>query len=184
MASPMVDYCEQLDSSVLRTMKQRTGFSDATRYQDSLVSQAERWTLRRLAERTPLWINADHLTLLGFSAQVAAGIGYALSRWNRYWLVGVIVALALNWLCDSLDRKLARYRKHQCPRYGFYVDHMVDSFGALALMAGLALSGYMHPYVATGLLIAFLLLSVQSYLAAYTLGEFRLSYWRFGPTEI
>jgi archaetidylinositol phosphate synthase len=61
---------------------------------------------------------------------------------------------------------------------------MVDSFGALALMGGLALSGYIHPWIATGLLVAFLMLSIQSYLATHALGEFRLSFWRFGPTEL
>ena len=97
---------------------------------------------------------------------------------------GRILFLALNWLGDSLDGTLARVRQQQRPRYGFYVDHIVDSFGGLALMGGLALSGYMHPYIATGLLIAFLLLSIQSYLATYTLGEFQLSFWSFGPTEL
>jgi phosphatidylglycerophosphate synthase len=96
----------------------------------------------------------------------------------------VIICLAVNWLGDSLDGTLARVRHRQRPRYGFYVDHMVDSFGALALMGGLALSGYMHPWIATGLLIAFLLLSIQSYLATHALGEFRISFWRFGPTEL
>jgi phosphatidylglycerophosphate synthase len=96
----------------------------------------------------------------------------------------VIVCLALNWLGDSLDGTLARVRHRPRPRYGFYVDHMVDSFGALALMGGLACSGYMHPSIAIGLLIAFLMLSIQSYLATHTLGEFRISFWRFGPTEL
>ena len=90
----------------------------------------------------------------------------------------------MNWLGDSLDGTLARVRQRQRPRYGFYVDHMVDSFGAVALMGGLALSGYMHPWIAMGLLVAFLMLSIQSYLATHTLGEFRLSFWRFGPTEL
>ncbi|MGA7909618.1 MAG: CDP-alcohol phosphatidyltransferase family protein, partial [Candidatus Sulfotelmatobacter sp.] len=87
-------------------------------------------------------------------------------------------------LGDSLDGALARARQRLRPRYGFYVDHMVDTFGALALMGGLALSGYMHPWIAGGLLIAFLMLSIQSYLATHALGEFRLSFWRFGPTEL
>src|SRR5207253_4296512 len=85
---------------------------------------------------------------------------------------------------DSLDGTLARVRQQQRPRYGFYVDHMIDSIGAVVMMGGLALSGYMHPLIAIGLLIAFLLLSIQSYLATYTLGEFHLSFWRFGPTEL
>jgi phosphatidylglycerophosphate synthase len=132
----------------------------------------------------PERINSDHLTLLGFGAQVMAGASYALARGNRYWLVAGIGFLALNWMGDSLDGTLARVRQQQRPRYGFYVDHIVDSFGALALMSGLALSGYMYPWLAMALLVAFLLLSIQSYLATYTLGEFRLSFWSFGPTEL
>src|SRR5438309_12012062 len=137
-----------------------------------------------MAERTPGWINSDHLTALGFLVQIMAGGFYALSRWNPHALLGVVWCLAINWLGDSLDGTLARVRQQQRPRYGFYVDHMIDSFGALFLMGGLAFSGYMHPYIAIGLLIGFLLLSIQSYLATYTLGEFRLSFWRFGPTEL
>jgi phosphatidylglycerophosphate synthase len=113
-----------------------------------------------------------------------AGASYALARRNRYWLLVGIFFLALNWLGDSLDGTVARVRQQQRPRYGFYVDHIVDSFGGIALMTGLALSGYMHPYIAVGLLVAFLLLSIQSYLATYTLGEFQLSFWNFGPTEL
>ena len=124
------------------------------------------------------------MTALGLAAQVGAGGSYALASQNRYWLLAVIAFLALNWLGDSLDGTLARVRDEQRPRYGFYVDHMVDSFGALALMGGLALSGYMHPGIAIGLLVAFLMLSVQTYLATHTLGEFRISFWRFGPTEL
>jgi phosphatidylglycerophosphate synthase len=98
--------------------------------------------------------------------------------------LAVIACLVVNWLGDSLDGTLARVRQLQRPRYGFYVDHMVDSFGAVAMMGGLAFSGYMHPWIAIGLLIGFLVLSIQSYLATYTMGEFHLSFWNFGPTEL
>ena len=137
-----------------------------------------------LAARIPSWIGPDHLTVLGLVSQIGAGACYALASRNRYALLGAIACLALNWLGDSLDGTLARVRQQLRPRYGFYVDHMVDSFGALALMGGLALSGYMRPGIAIGLLVAFLLLSIQSYLATHALGEFRLSFWRFGPTEL
>ncbi len=184
MASSLIDFCEQANPEVLREMGRVKPFKNAKRLQESFLAAAEKRALIWMAERTPAWINADDLTILGFGAQVMVGVSYALSRWNRYWLLAVIGFLALNWLCDSLDGTLARVRQRQHPRYGFYVDHMVDSFGALALMLGLAVSGYMHPYVAAGLLAGFLLLSVQSYLATYTLGEFRLSFWSFGPTEL
>jgi archaetidylinositol phosphate synthase len=159
-------------------------FPEMRRVQESWIAVEEKRALLWLAARTPLWIGPDRLTALGLAAQIGAGTCYALARWNRYALLGVIACLALNWLGDSLDGTLARARKQLRPRYGFYVDHMVDSFGALALMGGLALSGYMHPWIAIGLLVAFLLLSIQSYLAAHALGEFRLSFWRFGPTEL
>jgi len=184
MVSPMIDFCEQANPDVLRQMSKIKPFKNASRFQESFLAAAEKRALIWMAERTPAWINADHLTILGFGAQIMAGVSYALSRWNQYWLLAVIAFLALNWLGDSLDGTLARVRDQQRARYGFYVDHMVDSFGALALMAGLAFSGYMHLYIAAGLLAGFLLLSIQSYLATYTLGEFRLSFWSFGPTEL
>ncbi|HWY53069.1 MAG TPA: CDP-alcohol phosphatidyltransferase family protein [Terriglobales bacterium] len=159
-------------------------FIPATRLQQSFVAAAEKSTLLWLAERTPRWINSDYLTLLGFVAQCLAGVCYALARWNHYALLPGIVFLALNWLGDSLDGTLARVRNCQRPRYGFYVDHIVDTFAAFFLMGGLALSGYIHPAIALGMLIAFLMLSIEAYLATYTLGRFQLSYWKFGPTEI
>ena len=185
MGSPMVDYCEQANPGVLAEIRRLGGaVGNARRIQASFLAALEKRSLIWLAERTPASINSDHLTMLGLVGQVMAGAFYALSRWNKYYLFAVIGCLAVNWLGDSLDGTLARERQQQRPRYGFYVDHMVDSFGAVAMMGGLAFSGYMHPWIAMGLLLAFLVLSIQSYLATYTIGEFRLSFWHFGPTEL
>ncbi len=180
----MTELCEQVNPRVLLEIRRRRPFPDMLRVQESWVAAVEKRALLWLAERTPEAIGPDHLTVVGLLAQIGAGVCYALAAFNRLALIGVIGFLALNWLGDSLDGTLARVRQRQRPRYGFYVDHMVDSFGALALMGGLALSGYMHPAVAIGLLIAFLMLSIQSYLATHALGEFRISFWRFGPTEL
>jgi phosphatidylglycerophosphate synthase len=122
--------------------------------------------------------------VLGLSAQIGAGICYALSRFDRRALLLVIVCLALNWLGDSLDGTLARVRRQERPRYGFYVDHIVDILGAVALMCGLGFSGLLHWPMAMAMLIAFLVLSSESYLASYTLKCFELSQGMFGPTEI
>jgi archaetidylinositol phosphate synthase len=159
-------------------------FQNATRIQESLTSSMERRTLLWMAARTPSWISSDHLTLLGFAAMLLASGSYALARWNRVGLLLATLCLALNWLGDSLDGTLARFRDRQRPRYGFYVDHMTDSVGAPFLMAGLAASTYVDWRVAAGMLVGYLLLAIESYLASYTLGFFRLSFWKFGPTEI
>lgn len=156
----------------------------ARRVNRSLTAAAEKRLLETLARRAPRWITSDQLTLLGLAAQVGAGACYALARWDRRVLLLGIVCLALNWLGDSLDGTLARVRGQQRPRYGFYVDHMVDQLGALAMMAGLAVSGLVHAEVAVAMLVAFLLLSAESYLATYTLGNFEMSQGWFGPTEI
>lgn len=159
-------------------------FVSATRIQESFLAAAEKKSLSWLAARMPAWVNSDHLTLLGFLSQCMAGVCYALSRLNPDFLVAGVVFLIGNWLGDSLDGTLARYRDRQRPRYGFYVDHITDTIGAFFLMGGLAVSGYVHPAIAFGMLIAFLMLSIEAYLATHTLGRFQLSYWKFGPTEI
>lgn len=183
MATSFVDFAEQANPRILAEAR-RADFRQATRVHGSFLAAAEKRTLIWMAERMPAWVNSDHLTVLGFGAQIATGVCYALAAWDRRMLLVAIVCLALNWFGDSLDGTLARVRQRQRPLYGFYVDHMIDSIGATAMMCGLALSGYMHPVIAIGLLIAFLLLSIQSYLATYALGEFHLSFWRFGPTEL
>ena len=180
---PMTEFCEQVDPHVLGDMR-LLGFPETTRVQESCVAAVEKRTLLWLAARTPDRIGPDHLTVLGFMAQIGAGVSFWMAARHRNALLGVIACLALNWLGDSLDGTLARVRQRLRPRYGFYVDHMVDSFGALSLMGGLALSGFMHPWIAIGLLVGFLMLSIQSYLAAHSLGEFRISFWGFGPTEL
>jgi archaetidylinositol phosphate synthase len=172
-------------SSTVDTCKAfSAGFRNATRVQQALTASVERKTLLWLVRRIPEFVFPDHLTALGFAAQFLAGASYALARWNKYSLLAAVFFIAVNWLGDSLDGTLARYRGRLRPRYGFYVDHMVDTFGATFLMFGLAASNYLHWQIAVSMLVAFLVLSVETYLAAYTLGDFRLSHGFFGPTEI
>src|SRR5579864_4006644 len=159
-------------------------FRDAARLQESFSAEAERKTLAWLAARLPARANSDHLTILGFIAMMLAGASYAFARSNRVGLILATFFLTLNWFGDSLDGTLARLRNRQRPRYGFYVDHMIDTFGGLFLMGGLALSGFLDWRIALGMFVAFLMLSIQSYLAAYSLGKFQLSFAKFGPTEI
>src|SRR3984957_17900009 len=167
-----------------RQAAKSVSFKDALRLQESFTAPLERKLLPWLAAKMPAQINSDHLTLLGFMAMFLAGASYAFARTHRYGLILATVFLALNWFGDSLDGTLARLRNRQRPRYGFYVDHMIDTFGGFVLMGGLAISGFVDWRIALGMFVAFLMLSVEVYLAAYTVGIFQLSFAKFGPTEI
>lgn len=157
---------------------------DHQRIQQSILAPAEAVSLRWLAQRMPERVNSDHLTLIGLFSMMIAGLLYYFSQWNVFLLHGVNLMIAANWFGDSLDGTLARYRNRLRPRYGYYVDHVLDNFGVLFITTGLALGGYMSVWVASAVLAAYLLLNINIYLATSTIGVFQISYWKFGPTEL
>jgi archaetidylinositol phosphate synthase len=162
----------------------KAGPTSTRRVNRALTAEIEKRFLMWMAERAPRWLTSDQLTFLGFASQIAAGAFYVVSRYSQHGLIGVAICIVLNWFGDSMDGTLARVRHQQRPRYGFYVDHMVDVVGATALMCGLGCSGFIHWPVAIAMLIGFLLLAAESYLAIHTLACFKMSQGWFGPTEI
>lgn len=154
------------------------------RIQESILAPAESASLRWFAQRMPSWVNSDHLTLIGLVAMLLAGLFYYLSQWNLLLLHVVNLMIVANWFGDSLDGTLARFRNRLRPRYGYYVDHILDNFGVLFVTIGLALGGYMSVWVAFAVLVSYLLLNINIYLATSSIGVFQISYWKFGPTEL
>ena len=164
-------------------MTEATTFQDARR-ELGLTASLEKRILLWLAARMPAAVNSDHLTALGLAAMLGSGIAYALSGRHPWLLLAVNALLVANWFGDSLDGTLARFRNRCRPRYGFYVDHMVDMFGALFLLGGLALSPYMSAWSAGAVLAAYLMLAIHVYLATYTLGVFKIAFAGLGGTEL
>ena len=150
----------------------------------SILAATEKRLLIFIAERLPRSINSDHLTTLALGAMALAGSAFVAARWDRRAFWFVVVALALNWFGDSLDGTLARVRRTERPRYGFYVDHVLDIAGATLLFAGLACSPFMTPVVALALLVAYLLVAGEVFLATAVRGVFRMSVGGIGPTEL
>ncbi|HVL68936.1 MAG TPA: CDP-alcohol phosphatidyltransferase family protein [Vicinamibacterales bacterium] len=161
-----------------------TTYREAKRVHTSVLAAAEKRALVWMARRLPAGINSDHLTTLAGAAMAAAGACYWIGPGSRAAMLGAIAMLAVNWFGDSLDGTVARVRHHERPRYGFYVDHVLDVVGILFLLAGFALGGLMTPLVAAGFLVAYYLLMVEIALATHAVGTFRISFWRFGPTEL
>jgi len=158
--------------------------SEHVREHRSLLAAAEKRLLIRIASHLPPSIHSDHLTVLALAAIALSGLGFWLARWDTNWLWVVVAGLALNWFGDSLDGTLARVRGVERPRYGFYVDHVLDIVGITFLMTGLACSGFMTPVIALSLLVAYLLVSGEVFLATAVRGVFRMSFAGMGPTEL
>ena len=115
---------------------------------------------------------------------LGAGVCYWLGAQYPAALVAAVVCLALNWFGDSLDGTLARVRHQERPRYGFYVDHVLDVVGIVLLFGGLVAGGFMTPIIGAGFLLAYCLLSTEIALATHAVGTFKISYWKMGPTEL
>jgi len=172
-----------MTTATTRTADGQT-FKSATRLQASFLNAIEKRTLRWLAERMPASVNSDDLTVLALVAMAGVGASYWLAAADPVGLLLAIVFLAINWFGDSLDGTLARVRNTQRPRYGYYVDHIVDVIGTFFLFSGLALSGYMSPGVAALLLIAYFMVCLEVYLATVSLGTFKMDFMKIGPTEL
>jgi archaetidylinositol phosphate synthase len=155
------------------------------RQHDSVLAATEKRALIWMAGKLPRWINSDHLSALGLAAMAGAGASFWLARTDP--IAGaslVVLCLLLNWFGDSLDGTVARVRNQQRPRYGYYVDHVIDLAGTALLFAGLAASGYMSPLVATLVVAAFFLVSAETYLATHARGVFKMAFAGVGPTEL
>jgi archaetidylinositol phosphate synthase len=157
---------------------------DHVREHRSVLASAEKKLLIAIARRLPGWLSSDHLTLLGLLAMPAAGLAFAAIPVTPWAAALFAAALAVNWFGDSLDGTLARVRCQPRPRYGYYVDHVIDLAGSAALVAGMAASGLMTPTIALALVAAYFLVSAETFLATHSVGVFRLSFAGFGPTEL
>ena len=155
------------------------------RQHNSVLAAAEKRVLIWIASRLPRWINSDHLSALGLAAMAGAGASFYAAQSDPVAGASLVVlCLFLNWFGDSLDGTVARVRDQQRPRYGYYVDHVIDLAGTALLFAGLAASGFMSPIIATLVVAAFFLVSAETYLATHARGVFKMAFIGVGPTEL
>ena len=154
------------------------------RIQQNFLARHERRLLNWICPRLPAWVTPDQLTTLGFLGAVIVAAGYMLSWIDDEWLGLCLAGYIVNWFGDSLDGSLARWRRIERPRYGYFVDHSIDAVGTLLMVGAIGASPYMRLDVALMAVIGYFLLSIHTFLAAKVVGEFRLSYMAGGPTEL
>ena len=150
----------------------------------SFTATVEKRLLTWVAMRLPPSVTSDGLSALGLAAMLGVAVSFGALRWTPWAAAAIVVSLAVNWFGDSLDGTLARVRRQERPRFGYYVDHVIDLAGTALLMIGVACSGLMNPLLALAVLVGYLLVSAESYLATHAAGVFRMSFLGFGPTEL
>ncbi len=156
----------------------------AEREPNFLLARFERRVLPALAKRLPRWVLPDDMTAIGVLAAFGVCAANQLSNNGNEWLWVASALLVVQWLGDSLDGTLARVRGIQRPKYGFYLDHMVDAISTAAIGIGLGLSPFMLLSIGTLIVVAYLILSINVYLESMAFGRFRIGYGLIGPTEI
>ena len=175
-----------MNSDLIRENPQerRTGKESHKRINDILLGPLERPALRWLAARMPRWVNPDILTGVGLLGSVVIFFSYWLTSITVHFLWLASLGLVINWFGDSLDGTLARFRKIERPKYGFFIDHTVDVVSTLLVVFGLGLSPYVRFDIACLALIGYLVMSIFVYVRMCVEGLFKISYGRFGPTEV
>jgi len=153
------------------------------RVQSSFLAGIEKKALLWIAPKLPNWVTPDMMTFLGLFAMVLIGISYYLVKYHWSFLLMANLGLIVNWLGDSLDGTLARVRNQQRPKYGYYLDHLVDAFGMAFLIFGLAYSGLVSQPFIWLILALFLIASINVYLATNSVHIFKISYLRMSTTE-
>jgi archaetidylinositol phosphate synthase len=151
---------------------------------DGFFRPWERPTAAWLAARMPAWVTPDRLTAIGVAGAVVTFFAYAFSQAHPALLWLATLGLAINWFGDSLDGTVARLRKIERPRYGYFLDNAVDCIAAFLLTLGIAISGYVRPDLCFVALSAYSMMTALTFLQASVTGVFRVSYGGLGPTEL
>jgi phosphatidylglycerophosphate synthase len=157
---------------------------ESTREPNFLLARHEKRALTWIARRLPRWILPDDLTALGVAAAIGICLAYQATNADHAWLWVASALLVVHWLGDSLDGTLARVRGTERPRYGYYLDHLVDAIATACIGIGLGLSPFMLLSTGALIVVAYLMLSINVYLESQALGRFSIGYGRVGPTEV
>ena len=165
-------------------MKKRQKKKKPAKRMAGLTYKAEKKLLIKWAKKLPLFFTPDRLSIIALIAAFLTGLSYYLTNFSKWWLIVASVFLILHWWADSLDGTVARVRKITRERYGYYIDHIFDMISVFLIVFGMGLSPSLNMLWALGVIIVYYLVSINTYLAAYTQGRFKFAYGKLGPTEV
>jgi archaetidylinositol phosphate synthase len=151
---------------------------------EGLLQPLERPTVRWLCAHMPPSVTPDRLTVIGLVGAAFVFAGYTLSSRDPAFLWLANFGLIVHWFGDSLDGTLARFRKIERPRYGYFVDHTTDLLAEVMFTLGLGLSSFVRFESACLALIVMLLFSVFTFVKAQVSGVLEVAFLGIGGTEM
>jgi len=158
-------------------------YKEEKKIDNTITSGVRKWLLKRYAKKVSKLFTPTSLNIIGLVGFIIAGICFALSSYNRFWLIGAALGVLIHLFTDEFDGEVARIRK-VTSEHGYYMDHMLDMVGLLFVFTGLGISPLMHISIAFGLVILYYIMSINVFLTTYVIGNFQISFVKMGPREI
>jgi len=156
------------------------------RQRTNILREWEQKSIAYLVQKIPSWISSDGLTAIGSFGNLMVAVSFVMGAYmNRYWLLLSILGFAINWFGDSLDGRLAYFRRTPRKWYGFSLDVTVDWLGTILI--GLGFSIYAPGiWKYTGFLFVVLYgwEMITAQLRYKIGGQYSIDSGIFGPTEV
>lgn len=163
--------------------KKRSIFQDRNR--TNLFKTAEQQTIAWLCERIPEFVTSDMLSIFAFLGSVLVGIAFVLAKINPFYILLGVLGFAIQWFGDSLDGRIAYYRKKPRKWYGFGLDMCMDWFATVVICLGFYFylpEGYQLLAFSYAAAYAFLMITA---LMKYKIsGQYLIDTGLVGPTEL
>ena len=137
-----------------------------------------------LTPKIPGGVAPDQLSALSLCGAIVAGASLVLCRISPWFLLSLALGLIANWLGDSFDGAVARYRRRQRPRAGFLIDRCGDILSFSIMILGLGLSPYLSLRIALILLVAYLVHAIYGLMKLVVDGVQYIGLGGVGATEI
>ncbi len=144
----------------------------------------ERSTIAWLCPRMPWWLTSNMLTGLGVIGSAMLAAAMILGRSDRWWLLAGILGLAVNWFGDSLDGRLAYFRKRPRKWYGFVLDLMMDWTSLCLIVAGSAYYLPKFKFIPVAFMAVYGARMLIAALGYKITEEYRIDSGQVGPTEV
>jgi hypothetical protein len=156
------------------------------RTRTNLLSNPEQRTLAFLVQRIPAWIQSDMLTFIGFLGSLIILLSFILADYvNIYYLLLGIPGFAINWLGDSLDGRLAYFRKKPRKWYGFSLDLISDWISTILIGLGYLIYGEGRWELAGfGFVVMYGWAMIIAVIRYKVTGKYIIDAGLFGPTEV